>query len=207
VAELERLYRASSVLIAVKADVARVKVGETSVDALRLVRKSNAPHLTNSYGTSLKLLLQRELTLAKRDRGTTYSLLGEALVVGLLAGAIFYGLAGVEFYTQPRSGVGALLFCCAILQRQAWQQIPIVLGKRPTFYKQRSRDFVPHRRLRGRDTARADPAQRAGHVYVVPHRLLYGGYGPAAALLRAICASIGAWASSASSAQYSASVK
>jgi len=128
---------------------------ELAANAVRLMKSGKAAkshhdanslqghEFANSWFDSLRLLLRREWVLACRDTSTLASLFGEALFVGLIMGGIFWQQGAVDKVSQPRGGMGALFFCCAILQRQAWQQIPILIRARPTFYKQRKRDFFP----------------------------------------------------------------
>jgi len=114
---------------------------KTHVQALSHVKRTDRSKLKNNGIASFKMLLKRQWDLARRDKVTLASLFGEAVFVGLLMGAVFWNSARVELYMTPRSGMGALFFSCAILQRQAWQQIPLILQHRPIYYKQNKRNF------------------------------------------------------------------
>jgi ABC-type multidrug transport system ATPase subunit/ABC-type multidrug transport system permease subunit len=220
--EFVRLYRATDVFASLQAELSQ-KLDETgnstelSAEAMRLVKRADAPHFSNSFFRSLVLLMEREWTLSLRDVPMLKTLFSEALIIALLMGTIFYNLAAVQYYTTPRSGVGALFFCCAILQRQSWQQIPSMMTKRPSFYKQRRRDFFPTLAFVLAIQAVQVPFNIMAMCVFCPIVYFMVGYTASANnfffffftmlclqhALRAIFTSIGAVAPSASSAQYS----
>uniref|UniRef100_A0A7S2WG22 ABC transporter domain-containing protein n=1 Tax=Mucochytrium quahogii TaxID=96639 RepID=A0A7S2WG22_9STRA len=192
-----------------------------AADAVRLLKPAKTKdRFANGFVDSFKLLARRQWTLTMRDKNMLRSLFGEALLVGLLMGGVFYQLAAIQHVDTPRPGVGALFFCCAILQRQAWQQIPIMMNARPIFYKQRQRDFFPTLVFVFAFTAVQIPINVASMAVFCPIVYFMVGYSVTAQhfffffltmvflqhALRSIFLAVGAATRSASSAQYSASI-
>jgi len=192
-----------------------------AADAMRLLKPAKTKdRFANGFMRSFVLLSKRQCVLTLRDKNMLGSLFGEAIFVGILMGGVFYNSARVEMVSMPRSGIGALFFCAAILQRQAWQQIPIMMDARPTFYKQRQRDFFQTLAFVVAFCAVQIPVNVAAMLIFCPIVYFMTGYHQTASnflfflltmtllqhALRSIFLAVGAATRSASSAQYSASL-